>query len=96
VDPLTLALSLGATARITRAVTRDVVLANFRLWVERTRGEYSLASYFVRCSWCLSAWVAAPVAAAAYGWGDDAVFVVPALALSLSYLTGLLSEHAES
>jgi hypothetical protein len=95
VDPLTLALALGATARLTRAVTRDVVSTKLRLWVLRTRGEYSLANYFVRCSWCLSAWVGAPVAAAAYGWGDDPVFVIPALALSLSYLTGLLSEHAE-
>lgn len=92
-DPLSLALAVGATARVTRAITTDVVLARFRLWVERQRGQHSLAAYFVRCSWCVSAWVGAAVAPLAYGFGDEPVFVVPALALTLSYLTGLLAER---
>lgn len=52
---------------------------------------FTFTEDLVACPWCLSVWVSAPVAAAAWMWGDTAWFLAPALALSASYASGVTS-----
>ncbi|MEW1753040.1 hypothetical protein ACIQU1_14770 [Streptomyces angustmyceticus] len=84
-------LSLGATCRITRFLTKDTLAAGFRSWVAGRFGDDSKPAYLVGCSWCSSIWVAAVMAPLAHWTGGTAGFRIAATALSLSYLTGLAS-----
>lgn len=79
-------LALGAVARITRFVNADVLGGPLRAAVIRRFGPDSTPVEFVGCPWCVSVWVAAPVAVLAWLFGHTAGFVVPAAWLSLSYL----------
>lgn len=51
-----------------------------------------LSVYMLTCPWCVSIYVAAVVAPVAYWWGGEPWAFVPALALSFSYVTGLLAK----
>jgi hypothetical protein len=97
-------LALGSTARLTRLGATDDITFRLREWLSFWGGvkepEYRrrarLASWLYRlisCPWCLSAWVAPPVVAAAWLWGDRWFFVVPALALTVSYAVGYLASR---
>jgi len=46
------------------------------------------------CPWCVSAYIALPVAWTAYCFGTRSWWLVPALALSASAGTGFLAEYA--
>lgn len=54
--------------------------------------EPPLSVYLVSCPWCASIYVAAVAAPVAYWWGSEPWFLVPALALAFSHLTGLLAK----
>jgi hypothetical protein len=43
------------------------------------------------CPWCLSVWIAAPVAPLVYYLGDHPAVFIPAAALALSQVTGMLA-----
>lgn len=51
-----------------------------------------LPVYLLTCPWCASIYVAAVAAPIAYWWGTAPWFLVPALALALSHVTGLLAK----
>jgi hypothetical protein len=84
-------LALGAVARIVRFVTSDSLAAPFRDWAIRRFGTGRGARFveLIHCPWCLSVWAAAVVVPAAYAAAGAWWFVVPAAALSISYLVGL-------
>lgn len=84
-------LALGSTCRITRFVVKDTLAAGFRIWVADHFGEESKLAYLVTCSWCTSIWVAGGVAPLAYHLGESPWVQVPAVALTLSYLSGVAS-----
>ncbi|MFH8679641.1 hypothetical protein [Streptomyces lydicus] len=85
-------LSVGATCRITRFLTKDALAAGFRSWVADRFGDDSKPSYLVSCSWCTSIWVASATAVLAHRAGGTTGFQITAAALSLSYLAGLASQ----
>ncbi|MFD8725385.1 hypothetical protein ACFV2H_47475 [Streptomyces sp. NPDC059629] len=85
------ALALGSTCRITRFVVKDTLAAGFRIWVADRFGDESKLAYLVTCSWCTSIWVAGGVAPPTYYLGDSPWIQIPAVALTLSYLSGVAS-----
>lgn len=88
-EPLTLLVTALAVARLTRIATTDAVFDRPRGWFIRRVGPESMAAYLVVCTWCMSMWIAAPAAWAAWAYGDTPWFQVPAVALALSYAAGL-------
>lgn len=89
-------LALGATARITRFVTRDHLARHLRAWALRHWDEDHDIPTFVRCGWCVSVWAAAAVFTVAYFYGDTAAFQWITGALSASYLYGIVSSVLDS
>lgn len=96
-----------AVARVTRLITADRITETPRerfeaaLWRrfaphvpvhDREHAEPPLAVYLLSCPWCVSVYVAAVAAPIVYWWGDSPWFVVPALALAFSHVTGLLAK----
>ncbi|MGW2210709.1 hypothetical protein [Streptomyces sp. NPDC001781] len=88
-------VSLGATCRITRFVTKDTLAAGIRIWTADRFGEESRPAYLVSCGWCTSIWVAAMVTPVAFLVGDTLAFKIPAAALTLSYIAGVASSHVD-
>ena len=91
-------LGFGVTARVTRFVNSDVLAAPLRIWVMRRFGPTSKAMTLVECPWCLSIWVAAGAAAVATwaaDWPLPAWIVGPGLALTWSYLYGLIAVNLD-
>jgi hypothetical protein len=84
-----------AVARATRLIAEDKILETPRIWLLAKMKEGSLLEYGLTCRWCVSIWVAAVAAPIAYFWGSAPWFFVPALALALSHVTGLLSRLEE-
>ncbi|MES4890088.1 hypothetical protein [Streptomyces sp. NPDC096012] len=88
-------ISLGATCRITRFVTKDTLAAGFRVWTADRFGDDSRPAYLVSCGWCTSIWVAAAVTPTAFLAGDTLAFKIAATALTLSYIAGVASSHVD-
>ncbi|MCF3176898.1 MULTISPECIES: hypothetical protein [Streptomyces] len=84
-------LSLGATCRLTRFITKDTLAGGFRSWIADRFGDDSKPSYLVSCSWCTSIWVAAAMTALTQWAGGTVALQLTTTALSLSYLAGLAS-----
>ena len=76
------------TYRLTRLVTADRITERLRIEVDSRSKNLG---YLITCGWCLSIWVAPPVAWIVYEWGDRTLVRVAVLALAMSALTGLLS-----
>ncbi len=77
-----------ATYRITRLFTADRIMDWARAWAER---RSAWLGYLITCDWCLSIWLAPPVAALMVIWGDNRLVLAALFALAASALTGLLS-----
>lgn len=90
---------LLATARLTRLVAADRVTLPIRGAIVRRFGPSSALGYFVHCRWCVSMYVAVPVAAAVVwlvpelhrGWWLPTVITGALLALAYSHGTALLA-----
>lgn len=80
-----------AVARATRLVAEDKILEPARVWYLSKTKEGSLLEYVATCRWCVSVWVSVPAAVVAVLWGFRPWFLIPALALAFSHVTGLLS-----
>lgn len=75
----------GATIRLTRLVTIDVILETPRAWIERHAPEK--LQYLIRCPWCASWWVGLIVFVIGYYVAETPVMVI-ASALTASLLAG--------
>jgi len=108
VDPITAITAitaLGATARITRLIGRDTITYPIRDVLakkatpqsddDKPSPVWSWINELVGCPWCLSIWVAAGVAPAAIEYGHTLAYQWPASLLTLSWLTGLTSQHLD-
>lgn len=79
----------GATFRITRLLTHDLIMERIRKWVDGHAGP--VATYFVHCTWCVSVWVSLAVVLVV-----DRFATVPlpgAVALTASAFTGIVESH---
>lgn len=83
-DSLTLLLAAGAVLRLTRLAATDTITEPLRkrlpAWIHA----------MVTCGWCVSIWIAVPVAATWWAWGHNAWWHVVCLALTASWLAGSL------
>lgn len=94
---------LLATARLTRLISADRVSLGLRGAVVRRFGPSSALGYLVHCRWCVSMYVAVPIAAAVLwlwdalaldladlGW-PQRIVLAALLALAFSHGTALLA-----
>jgi hypothetical protein len=81
-------LASVGTFRLSRLVTSDFIMEPFRAWAENRWGEGSKRAYLVGCNWCLSMWLALPVAIVAVLWWDNRVVAIGLVSLAASALTG--------
>ncbi|SCG15508.1 hypothetical protein GA0070610_1742 [Micromonospora echinofusca] len=87
---------LFVVARVTRLVTADEITRRLRATIVNWLPEGSAFAYLLFCRWCLSVWVALPVAASWWvlsfmpRWSGHWWIDVPTVGLALSYATGLL------
>lgn len=96
---LALVLIAGATARVTRLVTTDRVTRAPREALLRAllgRNEKSLVAYLVVCDWCVSVYTGAAVAGAWWAWGENLWYQAVCVALTASYVTGILASATET
>lgn len=105
---MTMLLAIGATVRLTRLLTLDVITFPIRDWLAArtqdasTKDKISLrvrllafVEEMVTCTWCLSIWIGVPVVAVAWSYGETGWFVVPALMLTASLVTGMILAKKE-
>jgi hypothetical protein len=93
-------LSLGAATRLTRLAVEDTIGQPFRDYLERRATKYNQTrrghvwAWLVRlfeCPWCAGLWLAAGVTALAVISHGAHWFLYPAIALTISYLIGVVS-----
>jgi hypothetical protein len=83
-------------ARLTRLICTDKITEPLRNAAARRLPERSLLLYLLFCRWCMSVWIAVPVAAMWWAaspaprWSGQWWLDVPTVALALSHITGLL------
>lgn len=82
---------IGAVTRVTVLIRTDRITRAMRYAIARRLQPDGYLSYLLSCPWCISIWVGFFAAATAYFWWHDAAYRIVALALALSYATGMLS-----
>lgn len=97
---LTLLVYTLAVVRVVVFLTKDDLLgspeerAQFELWVLGPAPSpwwRRKAAYLVTCPWCVSIYVGAGGALVWYHLGDNPWTLVPAVALAMSQVTGMLA-----
>lgn len=94
--PIEIVVMLLVVARVTRLIVADEITRRPREAVVRQLPKGSPLAYLLFCRWCLSVWIATPVAAGWWHlsevsrWSGLWWVDVPTVALALSYATGLL------
>lgn len=88
-------LALGAVARLTRFFNKDYLARGLRIVLIRRFGPDHDLPYLVTCPWCLSVWVAGGVYTVAWFYGEHAGFLIPAAALSASYLYAIFAAYVD-
>ncbi len=92
-DWLLVLLTIGAVVRLSRLVTADKITESIRERLTDRWGEDSLRAYFISCDYCVSMYVAPIVATVAILWGDNRVIIIGLLALTASYVAGIIGAH---
>lgn len=94
-DWTVLVLFALSVARLTGLVTQDEITRPLRDKViarlDEQRPVHLWLVYLWSCPWCLSFWAGLLLAPLFWWWGDRWFVGVPALALSASQVTGMLS-----
>jgi hypothetical protein len=88
-------LALGLTARLTRLLTVDYLTRHIRAAVIGRLGPDHDLAYGIACPWCASIWIGAAVLPVAWFYGEHPGFLIPAAALSASYLYGLVATNLD-
>jgi len=96
---LTLVIYTVAVVRVVGLITRDDLLKEPREALElRILGEppsplwRRKLAYLLTCPWCVSMYVGAAGALVWYHLGDNPWTLVPAVALAMSQVTGMLAD----
>jgi hypothetical protein len=97
INPVVLLVYTLAAARVTGLITLDTITEQARdgfvAWLDdrpATLGKY--VAGLVTCPWCMGVWVSAVVAPVAWWWGDHPVVLVPAIALAMAQVIGMISD----
>jgi hypothetical protein len=90
---LLFAITLGAVVRLSRLVTADKISENMRDRLIARWGEDSLKAYLIQCDYCASIYIAPIVATVAVLWGDNRVVIIGLLALTASFVAGIIGAH---
>lgn len=78
-----------ATFRLVRLFLEDEIMSGFRdKWWDKWPPESTKLGYWLTCPWCLSIWMAVPVALLMFFGGIVGVVILAILALSAA--TGLI------
>lgn len=95
-------LTLLAVARVTRFITTDALFDGPRVRVltmlmnqGRFRTLRDKVAYLIVCDWCSSVYVGAAAAGAYAAWHGTMAYEITVMALSASYITGLLTSVTE-
>lgn len=88
-------LTLGAAARIVRFINSDYLARGVRAFFIRRLGPDHDIPYALTCAWCLSIWVAGGLFTVAWFYGGHPGFIIPAMALTASYLIGLAASNLD-
>jgi hypothetical protein len=95
-DLLVLIVFALAAARITGLIVSDSITepARDRLigWLDdrpATLGSFIAA--LIQCPWCAGMWVSFVAAPVAWFWGDSPLTAIPALALAISQVIGMIA-----
>ncbi|MCD2263662.1 DUF1360 domain-containing protein [Dietzia aurantiaca] len=96
------ALVTLASARVTRVIVSDKIGEPLRARIVRWRGETSMLTYLVHCSWCTGLWVSAALVAAVW-WpaaiadriGVTTWLTLPLTILAVAHLVGLILTRGE-
>lgn len=91
VTALLVVLVMLSTYRLTRLVTADELSQPAREWLVSRHGPDSRLTYFIECPWCVSVWLAVPIAWLGLVHRAQTWAQVLGLALSASAVTGLIS-----
>lgn len=91
-----------AAARVTRVIVTDKIGEPLRVFVVRRRGEKSMLSYLMFCSWCMGLWVSAALTVAVW-WpahladriGVTTWAALPITILAVAHLVGLTLARGE-
>jgi Protein of unknown function (DUF1360) len=93
---LLVVLAIASVFRLTWLINNDTIATPIRRWAIKRDGDIEIGevgrwSYFVTCPWCVSIWLAPPVALVTVLWGDNRAVLVGLLALSASARTGIVA-----
>lgn len=91
ITPFATVVTILAVARLTRLITTDTILDPPRTWLVRRLTSDRL-KYLMLCDWCMSVWVAAVTAPAAWYWWHEPWFLIPAIGLAATYVAGFLAQ----
>lgn len=86
-------IAVGAVVRLSRLVTADKITESMRDRLTARWGEDSLRAYLISCDYCVSIYVAPVVATVAVLWGDNRVVIIGLLALTASFVAGIIGAH---
>lgn len=86
-----------ALARLTRLLTADEITDFIRVWAyKRAHGGENKLTYFVQCPWCMGMWLSFATVWSVFLVSDLwSWWLYPVLALSGSYLVGLMASNLE-
>jgi hypothetical protein len=90
-DATTLALIIGATARLTRLVTTDKILEAPREALLDRLNPHGMITYMLGCRWCVSIYAGAATTIYAILTAGNVWCMAPMAALTASQVTGLLA-----
>lgn len=94
-DALTLALIIGATARLTRLVTTDKIFERPREALLDHLNPHGMITYMLGCRWCVSIYTGATTTIYATITAGNVWCMAPMAALTASQVTGLLASMEE-
>lgn len=92
-----------AVTRLTGLVAKDEITRPVREWLisrlDTRKGWHRKVAYLVGgatddgdgCPWCLSIWISVPVAPLVWYAGTTPWVIIPAIALALSQITGMIA-----
>lgn len=91
----TIVLAGAIVTRGSRLITTDTVpFARLRAAVIRRWGAESLPGEGIRCTWCVSLWLATATTAAAWWYADHVAFQLVGLVCLLSLVAGVLDRYS--
>jgi hypothetical protein len=86
-------ITIGAVVRLSRLVTADYITHPIRDRLIERWGEDAKRSYLITCDYCASVYIAPVVSLVAVLWGDNRVVIIALLALTASFIAGIIGAH---